>query len=335
MSISAIVPVWNGRELLARLLDSLERQTLPAAETIVVDNGSTDGAPELARSRGARVIAMGRNAGFAAAVNRGIREAGGEWIAVLNSDVELAPCYFSRLGAALGDGDVWFATGKILSAGDPSRIDGTFDAVCRGGVAWRVGNGCPDGTAFSQEQSIWSAPWTAALFRAQLFGRTGLLEERFESHYEDVDFGFRCAALGLPGRYVPGAIAWHRGSAALGRWHPDTVRRIARNQTYLIARHYPSRLRWRWMWPILVAHLLWGAVALQHGTGWAWLRGKWEGRLRRQSIGVPWRTETADRGASRQMEVLGVLCKSGEHFIRGAPGVFWKLYFLLTPGGEK
>ena len=55
MSITAIVPVWNGRELLERLLASLEAQTEPAAELLVVDNGSTDGAPELARaSRSAR-----------------------------------------------------------------------------------------------------------------------------------------------------------------------------------------------------------------------------------------------------------------------------------------
>ena len=69
MSISAIVPVWNGRDLLAGLLASLDAQTLPVGELLVVDNGSTDGAPELARSHGARVILMGRNCGFAAAVN--------------------------------------------------------------------------------------------------------------------------------------------------------------------------------------------------------------------------------------------------------------------------
>ena len=66
MMISAIVPVWNGRDLLARLLTTLEAQSLPVAELLIVDNGSTDGAPDLARGRGARVIAMGRNAGFAA-----------------------------------------------------------------------------------------------------------------------------------------------------------------------------------------------------------------------------------------------------------------------------
>ena len=89
MKISAIVPVWNGRDLLARLLTTLEAQSLPVAELLIVDNGSTDGAPEMARVRGARVIAMGRNAGFAAAVNRGIREASHPLLAILNSDVEL------------------------------------------------------------------------------------------------------------------------------------------------------------------------------------------------------------------------------------------------------
>jgi GT2 family glycosyltransferase len=334
MSISAVVPVWNGRELLARLLDSLEKQTVRPAEILVVDNGSADGAPELARSRGARVIGMGHNAGFAAAVNRGIREAQGERIAVLNSDVELSADYLASLSEALDAAGAWFATGKVLSAGDPRLIDGTFDALCRGGVAWRVGHGCPDGPAFSVAQSIYSAPWTAALFRAELFSRTGLLEERFESYYEDVDFGLRCAALGLEGRYVPQAVAWHRGSAALGRWHPEVVRRIARNQVYLVARHYPHRLRWRWMRALLVAQLLWGAVALRHGKGWAWLRGKWEGWRRRRSFSAALHPAASDHSPGWE-EVLGVLCEAGERRMRGAPGIYWRLYFLLTGGGAK
>src|SRR5690349_23777812 len=139
MNISAIVPVWNGREHLARLFDSLDAQTLRAGEILAVDNGSTDGAPDLARARGARLIAMGRNAGFAAAVNRGIKEARGEWIAVLNSDAELAPDYFAILTAAGAP----FATGKILSP--KGNLDGTFDLTARGGVTWRAGNGMPDG----------------------------------------------------------------------------------------------------------------------------------------------------------------------------------------------
>jgi GT2 family glycosyltransferase len=323
------VPVWNGRELLERLLTSVEAQTEPAAELLVVDNGSTDGAPELARTRGARVIPMGRNAGFAAAVNRGIRESRGEWIAVLNSDVELAPDYFARLLAA-GSAHAWFATGKILAAGSGHRIDATFDVLCRGGTAWRVGNGRADASAFSFARPVWSAPWTAALFRAELFQRVGLLEESFESYLEDVDFGLRCAAQSLAGQYVPEALAWHRGSATLGRWHPETVRRIARNQLLLLARHYPRRLLIGWFWPILVAQMLWGAVALRHGAGFAWLRGEWQG-LRRFF---------ATRGQTLDAKMLDSVLTTNEDLIRSVQAstgfdLYWKLYFLLTRGGAK
>jgi GT2 family glycosyltransferase len=335
MSITVVVPVWNGRDWLARLLASLAAQTTPAAEVLVVDNGSHDGAPELACQRGARIIPMGRNAGFAAAVNRGIREARGEWIAVLNSDVELAPDYFEKLMAAGAP----FATGKILQAAEPMidplivpTVDATFDALCRGGTAWRVGSGRPDGPIFSQELAIASPPWTAVLFRADVFQRVGLLEETFESYLEDVDFGMRCAALNMQGRYVPTALAWHLGSAALGRWHPETVRRIARNQLLLLARHYPSRLMLRWLWPILVAQLLWGAVALRHRTGLAWLRGKWQGltgfAAARQS------GQRIDSGFLRKWLPRN---ERRIHEIQQATGFdfYWKLYFFLTRGGTK
>jgi GT2 family glycosyltransferase len=316
MSISAIVPVWNGRADLERLLISLAAQTQPAAELLMIDNGSTDGAPELAKSYGAKVIAMGRNAGFAAAVNRGIREAAGDWIAVLNSDVELASDYFSQLTAS----DAWFATGKILSRHDPTLIDGTYDLVCRGGTAWRAGNGRKDGPAFAKRREIFSAPWTAVLFRSKLFEKAGVLEEAFGSYLEDVDFGLRCAALGLSGLYVPEAVAWHRGSASLGRWHPETVRLIARNQRLIIARHYSPEARRRAAWPILVAQLLWKLVGLRHGF------------LNR-------RTDPAPCAASSPHDPLllehlhqneqEILC------LQRATGfdLYWRLYFLLTRGG--
>lgn len=326
MKISVVVPVWNGRDLLARLLDTLDAQTCPPDEILAVDNGSSDGAPELAAGRGARVIAMGRNAGFAAAVNRGIRESRGEWIAILNSDVELAPDYLALLAAA----DRWFSTGRILSrSGD--TIDGTFDALCRGACAWRVGSGRADGPLFRVARAIWSPPLTAALFRAEVFRRAGYLEETFESYLEDVDFGLRLAAAGISGQYEPRAVAWHRGSATLGRWHPETVRRMARNQVLIAARHYPSAALGRCAWPLLVAQSLWGLVAVRHGAGFAWLRGKWQGACAFRGARRP--------GKDLDPRVLDRL-REGEREIwevQRATGFdpYWRLYFLLTGGGTK
>ncbi len=328
MTVAAVVPVWNGRDDLARLLDSLARQTRPAAMVLAVDNGSTDGAPELARERGARVIAMCRNAGFAAAMNRGIAEClreGVESVAALNSDVELAPDYLEKLAAALADGTAWFATGKLLDA-ETSRIDGTFDAVCRGGAAWRVGSGREDGPLFSKRRGIAMAPWTAALFRSAIFERAGMLEEQFESYLEDVDFGLRCAAMGLGGVYEPQAVGRHRGSATLGRWHSETVRRIARNRIFLLARHYPPSLLRRWMRPILVANLLWGVVALRHGRGLAWARGVAQGaagfgRMRSAAPGL--------KGAELAEQERAI------RDVQAATGFdsYWRWYFRLADSG--
>ena len=123
------------------------------------------------------------------------------------------------------------------------------------------------------------APATAALFRMELFARVGMLDTAFESYLEDVDFGLRCGLAGLAGVYVPGAVAYHWGSASLGAWSARVVRLIARNQVYLVQKHYPLRRYW---WPILVGQLLWGLVALRHGTGWAFLRGKLDGLKERR-----------------------------------------------------
>jgi GT2 family glycosyltransferase len=327
MSITVIVPVWNGRDLLKRLLDSVERQTVPADEVIVVDNGSTDGAPELARERGARVESMGRNAGFAAAVNRGIELAESEWIAVLNSDVELAPDYFERLTAT----GKWFATGKILDARRNGLIDAAYDLTCRGGTTWRAGNGCPDGPLFAEPRRISSAPWTAALFRADLFRKIGLLEPRFESYLEDVDFGLRCAAHGIAGTYVPEAVAWHKGSAALGRWHRDTVRRIARNQLFVVARHYNRGTLVRYAWHIAIAQCLWGILAARHGRAFAWMRGIFEGvrgfpDIRRTVKHFD--LELAERLRKNDLDICELQRASGFD-------AYWKLYFRLTGGEAK
>ena len=69
-AVSVIMLAWNSGALLRPAVESILDQTMADLELVIVDNGSTDGAPELARARGARVIPMGRNAGFAAAVNR-------------------------------------------------------------------------------------------------------------------------------------------------------------------------------------------------------------------------------------------------------------------------
>jgi GT2 family glycosyltransferase len=279
MTATAVIPHWNRRDLLETLLRSLGNQTQRFDEVIVADNGSTDDSAQLAAQHGARVIQLGRNLGFAAAVNRGIAAARSEWIAILNNDVTLDVAWLATLTEAANREGVDFATGKILRV-DPASfpdqtpvIDGAFDEVSRGACACRCGAGKPDSPVWNQPRRIRIAPMTAALFRRSLFTEIGPLDECFVSYMEDTDFGLRCALAGRAGIYVPSAVAHHRGSATLGAWSYDTVRSISRNQFLLCAKHFQGQPRW----PVVAGQLLWGLLAIRHARGVAYLAGKVSG----------------------------------------------------------
>jgi glycosyltransferase involved in cell wall biosynthesis len=89
--VSVIIPVRNSGATIKDATDSVEAQTLRNCEVIVVDDASCDDTPDVIRSifsgRGEyRLVFLSENKGPAAARNRGIREAGGEWIAFLDAD---------------------------------------------------------------------------------------------------------------------------------------------------------------------------------------------------------------------------------------------------------
>ena len=88
-------PILGGNEkkYLQECLDSLAAQTFRDFETILVDNGSTDGSAEYVQERypWVRLVALPENTGFAEGNNRALAEAGGEFIVVLNNDTRVEP----------------------------------------------------------------------------------------------------------------------------------------------------------------------------------------------------------------------------------------------------
>ena len=324
-SVSVVIPIWNGKEHLERLLDSLDRQQLKPDVIFAIDNASTDGAAELAEARGAQVIRMGSNTGFAAAANRGIEESGTAWIALLNSDVQLEPDWLFLLVAEAERSKSAFACGKILNSQAPDLLDGCFDAIARSGCAWRVGSG-RRADAFSVPRNrIAFASGTATLFHSQLFDEIGLFDIRFESYLEDVDLGLRAAAAGLTGVYVDSAVCHHHGSASAGVWSQLVVERMARNQLWLVAKHYSHDAVSANWWQVVVGQGLWGLLALRHGRIVAWLKGKV------QAI-AGW---TEMRAATANIQQI---LDDGEHQIRAFQrqsgfDSYWKWYFRLAGRG--
>jgi N-acetylglucosaminyl-diphospho-decaprenol L-rhamnosyltransferase len=324
-TVTAVVPHWNRRDLLAALLDNLLAQQRRFDEIIVVDNGSTDGSADVARGRGARVIQLEHNAGFAAAVNRGIEASHSDWIGIINNDVTLAGEWLRVMLEAASRDDPWFVAGKILSADNPAILDGAFDEVSRGACAARCGAGKRDAAIWNQPRSIRIAPMTAALFRTRLFQLVGNLDEVFGSYMEDAEFGIRCALGGYAGAYAPAAVAFHQGSATLGKWSADSVWRISRNQLLLAVKHFAGQPRL----PILTGQALWGLLAARHGCGWAFLRGKVAGWKDRRLFGP------RDADAGRKKRLSSILEASEKEIIelgrQTGLDSYWRGYFWLLP----
>lgn len=108
--ISVVIPAYNAAPYLPRCLASISAQTLPPCEVIVVDDGSTDNTAQVAEALGAKVIRQ-PNGGISVARNHGIRQAAGDWIALLDADDSWEPEKLARQAAAVGPDTVLVYTG--------------------------------------------------------------------------------------------------------------------------------------------------------------------------------------------------------------------------------
>ena len=285
--ISVIIPNWNGAEHLPTCLDSLRRQTHPRVEVIVVDNNSSDESVALLEREypEVMVISLTENRGYAGGVNRGIREAKGETLVVLNNDTEADPHWLAELWGGLErHPEAGAATSKILlfdprdvinSAGDLYRVDGV--PVNRG--VWER-----DGGQYDQEEKVFSACGGACAFRRSMLADLSttdgdeVFDEDFFAYCEDVDLGWRAQLAGYHCLYVPTAIIYHRLSATGGGKIASYY--TGRNLIYVLAKNYPSSLLRKYWGRIVLAQLriTWEALKAWRGeAARACLRGQLSG----------------------------------------------------------
>jgi GT2 family glycosyltransferase len=100
--VSVIIPNYNRANLVGQTIQSMEQQSLPPHEIIVVDDGSTDGSVAFLRSLGDRIVLIEQaNAGPGAARNAGLARATGDYIQFFDSDDLCTPDKIERQVAAL------------------------------------------------------------------------------------------------------------------------------------------------------------------------------------------------------------------------------------------
>jgi GT2 family glycosyltransferase len=244
--VTVVIPNWNGERFLQICLGSLRAQSFRNFETVLVDNGSSDGSVAFVEENfpEVRLLRLPENLGFSAAVNAGIRAAEADLIVLLNNDTEVDSGWLEAFVRAADDHpEAGFFASKLVDFRDRRLLDGAGDALRRSGLPYRLGHGEIDRGQFEREAFVFSACAAAALYRRSVFEEIGLFDEDFFSNCEDWDVGFRAQLAGYRCVYVPGSVVYHVGSASTGGQKSALNTRLgAQNGINVLVKNLPAAL---------------------------------------------------------------------------------------------
>ncbi|MGQ9865396.1 MAG: glycosyltransferase family 2 protein [Pseudanabaenaceae cyanobacterium] len=241
--LSIVIPCFNGVAHTYACLRSLQSELkadLPC-EVLVADDGSTDGTGErLAQVTGLRYAVNGENLGFLRNVNRAVQRARGEWLVLLNNDVQVGPGWLRALWETVRP-----TTGAVVS--QLVYPNGRLQEA--GGILWRDGRatnfGRGDDPQKPEYQFVRPVDYGSAaslLVRRSLWEAIGGFDEIYApAYYEDADLAMALRQRGYQVLYQPRSLAIHREGATLGTdWQTGGKRHQALNRWRFAVKWAPA-----------------------------------------------------------------------------------------------
>jgi GT2 family glycosyltransferase len=250
--VTVIIPHYLG-DVVSRCLDSIAR--VPCAtsfEIIIVDDQPRDDGSigrAVAAFPGTRVTKTHGSHGFGAACNAGIRAARGQYLAILNNDVEVAPGWLDALvSAADSDETIGLLQAKIRSLHNREQFD--YSGAAGGLIDW-LGFPFAIGRVFGEiekdcgqhdmAREIFWAVGSALLIRRSCLDRAGLFDEAFYMHMEEIDLAWRVQLAGFRVVSCPSAIVYHWNGFSLRQDSFKKAYLNHRNSLVLLLKNLPAR----------------------------------------------------------------------------------------------
>jgi GT2 family glycosyltransferase len=244
---------WNNAPDTIACLTSVSDLDYSNYQTLVIDNGSTDGSKAKIKTNhpSVEILALENNLGYALGNNVGIHyalEAGAEYILVLNNDTLVASNMLTELvkvaetDAKIGmvgptmycvePPDTLFAAGSFIDwAKGETRNRGMFEPI----------------TAYPElkyPEPVDYITGCAVLVRKELIETIGGLASSYYLNYEDAEWGVRARHYDFDVWYAPQAVMWHKVSASLGQASPANTYYMTRNALLFFWQNAPGHLRW-------------------------------------------------------------------------------------------
>lgn len=215
LSVSVVIPSIRGGELLFAAVDRLLADAPAGPEIVVADNGLPQDAVAALQERGAKVLRLGANLGFGAAVNRAAHAAEGDALVVLNDDLLPEPGFLDKLVAPLAEG-FEMAAGVLVRSEQPGVIESAGLVLDRTLGAHDYLQNEPLSRLERPGPPPFAPTGGAAAYRRSDFLAVGGFDEAFFAYLEDVDLAIRLRARGARCALARGARAVHASSATLG-----------------------------------------------------------------------------------------------------------------------
>ena len=238
LSISVVIPNYNGKELLETNLPSvynaLQSSGISDFEIIIPDDASTDSSVNFIKKNYPDIISIENeiNKGFAGNTNTGIKRSQKELVLILNSDVKLTEDYFSQLLKYFDKPDTFGVTGRIIGVDSDKIQDGAkYPKYSFGNIASTTNYICKTRSSL---YSFFLTGANALIDRKKLIELSGF-NELFNPYYgEDVELGLRAWRLGYKCYYEHSAICRHPNSATIKKESPEKIKiTSSRNKMYL------------------------------------------------------------------------------------------------------
>ena len=242
--VSIIIPTYEDMELLADSIPPLLAHG-PVVEVVVVNNDPSQDVQSWLRTHvdaPIRVLEMGHDAGFAAAVNRGVQASSGDFVMFGNADLFVTEGYLAEILKFFGDRPpAGAASGKILRYEIGERkptglIDTAGLLMSRNRRALMRGEGKRDLGQFDRLEEVFGNDGVGLVVRRRALESIRIGHEYFDESFfmykEDWDLSWRLRLAGWECWYVPTAVAHHgRTSRGLGQTrYRSAIRRFHHNE---------------------------------------------------------------------------------------------------------
>jgi len=217
---SIVIPVFNELKYTRECLDSLFKYTSSEKyELIIIDNGSKDGTGKYLATLfipNKKIITNSRNMGVAYAWNQGIRASTGEYIAIVNNDINFTPNWLENFEEAFQKyPEIGVLFPQTVERIRPANFDVIAEEVSRGPCVVKLIN-----DPFPNPKGC--VGWFM-VYRREVFKMAGTFDENFEMYwYEDTDMFHRLMDSKIPCGQLQNVVVFHYGARTLkrqwGRW---------------------------------------------------------------------------------------------------------------------